>query len=352
MPRRPSTRMRSASSSRTFTLSDLRSFISTSSGGRPAPGRWKRKYWLSSSLMSTMTTLALVSCFSSQAPSTNTGAARAPATSPRPRINTKNACFMRTFPKRLTYNVADSTVKRKFTRPHHDCLGKNTHRAARHGRHAARPALRQPLLARARAAALRRAARHAAGGGPGRADGPLQAGRGHARLVLRRLLEPGTQARYPAAQGGGQPPDRRAPARARFSQGGARRRPAAGAGHQRPRQGDRHQVPAHPTRPPFRRRGLLARPRHSQGKPRFLAEDAAGAAVRQGVGTAGRRLAVGAARGARLRRRPAGGRAPAGLAHAGERCRGIFRDPQLQRGNATAFTLTRRGFMQDRKSVV
>ena len=79
-------------------------------------------------------------------------------------------------------------------------LERNRHRAARHGRHAARPALRQLFLAGSRARALCAAPRAVAGGGPREPRTALRRQAGHARLVLHRFLESRAVARRRGAE--------------------------------------------------------------------------------------------------------------------------------------------------------
>ena len=70
----------------------------------------------------------------------------------------------------------------------------------RHGRHGARPALRQPVLARGPAATLGRGARARSSGGLRATETALRLEARHARLVLHRPLERGTGIRCRRAQ--------------------------------------------------------------------------------------------------------------------------------------------------------
>src|SRR5690348_5016283 len=93
--------------------------------------------------------------------------------------------------------AGSSAVPRVYDKQHASRSAKSAglvedrERVPGHGWHAARPALRQPFLARTPAAALWRTAGPLQAGGAGGAHAALPGGGGHARLVFPGLLVPG-----------------------------------------------------------------------------------------------------------------------------------------------------------------
>src|SRR3990167_9214788 len=160
----------------------------------------------------------------------------------------------------------------------HACLALERHRyrPAGYGRPPARPALRQPLLAAAPAAALCRAAWRQPRAGRGRAAAAVSRARRHAQLVLHGFLEPRAEPVDPRPQARGGTPDRPAPGRRHLYSGAAPSRQTGGADHQR---APRFAIAKAGTY----RAGALLRPTDqlprlwlSQGRPAVLARPAAG----------------------------------------------------------------------------
>ncbi|CAD5377616.1 hypothetical protein OF001_U210023 [Pseudomonas sp. OF001] len=218
----------------------------------------------------------------------------------------------------------------RAARPHAPAaLEPDRHRPARHGRHPARPALRQPFLAAPPAAALRRQARHRPRGRAGRAAAAVPAACRPAELVLPGLLEPRAGAAGARAEGGDRPPDRPAPGRRPLPRRPARRRQARGADHQRPPRFAVAEAGAGRAGAVLRPPDQLPRLWLPQGGPAVLVRPAAGLRLRPGAQPVHRRQPADPAQRPPVRHRPPARRAPAGQPRHAQGHRGVRRRRQL-----------------------